>query len=69
VLGGVNRQIEPMVDQSEPDAESDGPAIPVWGIVGGGSLLLITAIAAPFYNQVMGGLLWAGETLKALCGW
>lgn len=44
-------------------------AIPVWIIVGGGVLLATTALAAPFYADVMGGLIWAGETLKALCGW
>jgi hypothetical protein len=37
--------------------------------VGGGLLLLVTALAAPFYVNAMAGLNWAGESIKALCGW
>ena len=49
---------------------SDEPqAVPAWGLVGGGLLLALTALAAPFYTEVMGGLMWAGETIRALCGW
>lgn len=55
--------------QPGPERKDDRPTVPLWGVVGGGALLAVTALAAPFYAQVMGGLIWAGETLKALCGW
>lgn len=71
--GARTSQIAPMTQEpmSRPDDErSDDPqAVPAWGIVGGGLLLALTALAAPFYTEVMGGLIWAGETIRALCGW
>ena len=45
------------------------PLLPGWAIWGGLGVLLATAVAAPFYQHVMGGLIWAGETIQALCGW
>jgi len=54
----------------DPNADHDSPPfLPGWAIWGGAGLLLVTAVAAPFYRQVMGGLIWAGETIRSLCGW
>lgn len=58
-----------MTDSSTGGPPPAKPGLPRWGVVGGVLLLAVTAAAAPFYGQVMGGLIWAGETLKALCGW
>jgi len=52
------------------DPDKDGPEpMPRWAYVSGGLLLLVTALAAPFYGNAMAGLMWAGESIKALCGW
>ncbi|MDC0361329.1 hypothetical protein OAN80_06190 [Alphaproteobacteria bacterium] len=52
------------------DSDKDGPEpMPRWAYVSGGLLLLVTALAAPFYGSAMAGLMWAGESIKALCGW
>jgi len=55
-------------DQPKSDNPRPEP-LPRWAYVGGGLLLLVTALAAPFYVNAMAGLNWAGESIKALCGW
>lgn len=62
-------RLPPMTRKPAPHGSDDRPTVPVWGVVGGATLLGLTAIAAPFYADVMAGLLWAGEALRALCGW
>jgi hypothetical protein len=54
-------------DHSGPEGGSE--PLPRWAFVGGGLLLLLTAVAAPFYGDALAGLMWAGESIKALCGW
>ena len=51
------------------DELSDAALVPAWAIVGAVALILVTAIAAPFYTQVMAGAMWAGELIRTLCGW
>lgn len=62
-------QIAAMRDEATERPGDDGPRLPLWWAVGGGALLLATAAAAPFYTQVMAGAIWAGQTIRALCGW
>jgi len=58
-----------MMDMGTSNSDPNAPILPRWAIIGGVALLALTAAAAPFYGQVVGGLLWAGQTLKAICGW
>lgn len=57
------------MDQNDVKPPDEAPLLPGWAIWGGVSLLLLTAVAAPFYNQVLAGMIWAGETIKTICGW
>lgn len=58
-----------MAKRSSRKSDDRPPAVPLWALAAGGVLLLMTAVAAPFYSQAMSGLIWAGQTIKALCGW
>jgi hypothetical protein len=54
----------------QPKSDNPGPEpVPRWAYVSGGLLLLVTALAAPFYGNAMAGLIWSGEAIKVLCGW
>lgn len=61
--------IAAMQDHQSKSDDSGTETLPRWAYVSGGLLLLITALAAPFYGNAMAGLMWAGESIKALCGW
>lgn len=55
--------------EDQPTREKSEPLVPLWGWVGGGALLLLTALAAPFYAHAVGGIMWAADAVRALCGW
>ncbi len=62
-------QIAGMDGSTEQEPGDRTTGLPTWAWIGGGGLLLLTALAAPFYGQAMGALMWAGATIRALCGW
>ena len=57
-----------MPTPTENETAAEPPLVPKWGLIGGLAVLVVTAVAAPFYGQVLGGMMWAGEVLKSLCG-